>query len=133
MNISRKKVFLSVWVYLAPAIGGVGAFATPVSAQTAVSLSASGSNSVAAAMMPGAAALAAGELERRVQTALHADPYLYDEHVTVSVEQGAVVLRGFVLSSLDLQDALRIARKAAGDSRVVDNLSIELNGQSGRH
>jgi osmotically-inducible protein OsmY len=68
-----------------------------------------------------------------VQTALHADPYFYDEHVTVSVEQGAVVLSGFVLSSLDLQDAMRIARKAAGDNQVVDNLSIELNGQSGRH
>ena len=83
--------------------------------------------------MPAASALATGELERRVQTALHADPYFYDKHVTVSVEQGAVVLRGFVLSSVDLQDAMRIARKAAGNSPVVDDLSIELNGLSGRH
>jgi osmotically-inducible protein OsmY len=132
MNISRKKVILSVWVSLAPAIG-VGAFATPVSAQTTVSLPASSSNSVAAAVMLGTPAVAAGELAKRVQTALHTDPYFYDEHVTVSVEQGAVVLSGFVLSSLDLQDAMRIARKAAGDNRVVDKLSIELNGQSGRH
>jgi osmotically-inducible protein OsmY len=133
MKISSKNVILSVCVYLAPAICGLGGFATPVGAQTAVSVSASRSNSVAAPGMPGAPASAAGELERRVTTALHADPYLYDEYVTVSVEQGTVVLRGFVLSSLDLQDALRIARKAAGDSRVVDELSIELNGQSGRH
>ena len=132
MNISRKKVILSVWVSLAPAIG-VGAFATPVGAQTSVSLPASSSNSVAAAVMLGTPALAAGELAQRVQTALHTDPYFYDEHVTVSVEQGAVVLSGFVLSSLDLQDAMRIARKAAGDNRVVDKLAIELNGQSGRH
>jgi osmotically-inducible protein OsmY len=83
--------------------------------------------------MSGAPVAAAGELASRVQNALHADPYFYDKHVTVSVEQGAVVLRGFVLSSLDLLDALRIARKAAGDHRVIDNLSIELNGQSGRH
>jgi osmotically-inducible protein OsmY len=122
MNISGKKVILSVWVSLASAIGGLGAFATPVGAQTAV----------AAAAMPSAQALAAGELQRRVQTALHADPYLYDRHVTVSVEQGDVVLRGFVLSSFDLLDALRIARKAAGDNRVVDDLSIELDGQNGR-
>lgn len=133
MNIAGKKMILSVWVSVVPAICGLGAFATPVRAQTAVSLPASTSNSVAAAGTPGAPALAAGELERRVRTALHADPYFYDEHVTVSVEQGAVVLRGFVFSSLDLQDAMRIARKAAGDSRVVDDLSIELNGQSGRH
>jgi osmotically-inducible protein OsmY len=123
MNISGKKVILSVWVSLASGIGGLGAFATPVVAQTAV----------ATAVMPSAPALAAGELQRRVQTALHDDPYLYDKHVTVSVERGNVVLRGFVLSSFDLLDALRIARKAAGDNRVVDDLSIELDGQSGRH
>ena len=115
MKISGKKVNTSVWVYLAAAIGGLGGFAAPVGAQTAVSASGS------------------GELAIRVQTALHADPYFYDKHVTVSEEHGAVVLRGFVLSSLDLQDALRIARKAAGDNRVVDDLTIELNGQSGRH
>jgi osmotically-inducible protein OsmY len=123
MNISGKKVILSVWVSLAPAISGLAGFATPVAAQTAV----------VAAVMPSAPAVAAAELQQRVQTALHDDPYLYDRHVTVSVEQGAVVLRGFVLSSLDLQDALRVARKAAGDNRLVDDLSIELNGQTGRH
>jgi osmotically-inducible protein OsmY len=70
------------------------------------------------------------ELRSRVKAALHADPYFYDEHVTVSIEKGAVVLRGFVFSDWDLQAALRIARKAAGDIRVVDNLSIK---QGGRH
>jgi osmotically-inducible protein OsmY len=123
MNTSGKKVISSVWVSLAAAIGGLGGFATPVVAQTAV----------ATAVMPSAPALAAGQLQRRVQTALHADPYLFDRHVTVSVEKGDVVLRGFVLSSFDLLDALRIARKAAGDNRVVDDLSIELDGQNGRH
>jgi BON domain len=133
MNNSGKKVILSVWVYLAAATCGLGGFATPAGAQTAVSPPASSSNSTAAAVMLGAPALAAGVAAQRVQTALHADPYFYDEHVSVSVDHGAVVLSGFVLSSLDLLDAMRIARKAAGKSRVVDNLSIELNGQSGRH
>ena len=133
MNISGKKVIRSVWVLLVPVICGLGGFATPAGAQTAVSPPASSPNSAVAAVMLGTPALAAGALARRVQTALHADPYFYDKHVTVSVEQGAVVLSGFVLSSLDLQDAMRIARKAAGDNQVVDNLSIELNGQSGRH
>ena len=79
--------------------------------------------------MPGAAVLSDGELEKRVKAALHSDPYFYDEHVTVSVERGAVVLRGFVFSDSDLRDALRIASKAAGDRRVVDNLSIKQSGR----
>ena len=73
--------------------------------------------------------LSDGELAKRVKAALHADPYFYDKHVTVSVEQGAVVLRGFVYSDWDLQDAIRIASKAAGDRRVVDNLAIKEGGR----
>jgi len=69
--------------------------------------------------------LADRELAKRVQAALHADPYFYDQHVTVSVKKSAVVLRGFVFSSWDLGDAIRIARQAAGDRPVIDNLSIE--------
>jgi osmotically-inducible protein OsmY len=65
----------------------------------------------------------------RVKGALHAAPYLYDEHVAVSVERGAVVLRGIVFSDSDLFEAIRIADKAAGDRRVVDDLSIERNGR----
>jgi osmotically-inducible protein OsmY len=67
-------------------------------------------------------------LRQRVAAALHADPYFYDEHVTVSIEHGVVVLRGFVSSEWDLRDAIRIAGKAAGDQRVIDDLSITLGG-----
>jgi osmotically-inducible protein OsmY len=73
--------------------------------------------------------LADETLRRRVKDALHLDPYFYDEHVIVSVESGAVVLHGFVSSAWDLQDAIRIARKAAGGRRVIDELSIELGGR----
>ena len=59
-----------------------------------------------------------------VQAALHADPYFYDKHVTVSVEHGDVVLRGFVANSDDLVNAKKIAARAAGGRRVIDNLSI---------
>jgi osmotically-inducible protein OsmY len=68
------------------------------------------------------------KLEKRVQVALHSDPYFYDRHVTVSVDNGAVVLQGFVSSEWDLLDAIRIANKAAGDRRVIDDLSIKLGG-----
>jgi osmotically-inducible protein OsmY len=68
------------------------------------------------------------QLRKSVKTALHTDPYFYDEHVTVSVENGEVVLRGFVSSDWDIRDALRIASKAADGRRVIDNLSIKLGG-----
>jgi len=68
------------------------------------------------------------DLKQRVTAALHGDPYFYDEHVTVSIENGAVVLRGFVASEWDLRDAIRIAGKAAGDRRVIDDLSITQGG-----
>ena len=65
------------------------------------------------------------ELSERVRAALHAAPYLYDRHVEVTVEGNVVVLSGFVFSAWELQDVLRIARKAAGNRPVADNLSIE--------
>jgi osmotically-inducible protein OsmY len=40
-------------------------------------------------------------------------------------KENVVVLSGFVFSAWELQDALRIARKAAGDRPVTDNLSLE--------
>lgn len=64
------------------------------------------------------------ELAAQVQEALHADPYFYDKHVTVSVENGNVVLRGFVSSGWDLVDAKKIAARAAGGRHVIDELSI---------
>lgn len=64
------------------------------------------------------------QLADKVQAALHADPFFYDRHVTVSVEQGKVVLRGFVSNGEDLIRAKQIAAKAAGGTPVVDDLSI---------
>jgi osmotically-inducible protein OsmY len=83
---------------------------------------------VTANTTPSADPIADETLRKRVIDALHSDPYFYDEHVTVSIENGAVVLHGFVSSAWDLRDAIRIASKAAGDRRVIDDLSIELGG-----
>ena len=129
MNVSCKKRSLIVCVYLVPVVCGLGGFAVPAGAQNAVSSTASQSYSTALPATPGAAVLTDRELVMRVKEALHAAPYLYDKHVTVSVEHGAVVLRGIVFSDADLFDAIRIAGKAAGDRRVVDDLSIERNGR----
>jgi osmotically-inducible protein OsmY len=43
------------------------------------------------------------------------------------MDKGNVVLSGFVQSSHALQEATRIATKAAGDHKVVNHLSINQN------
>jgi osmotically-inducible protein OsmY len=68
-------------------------------------------------------------VRQRVVLSLQEAPYFYDGHVDVSVERGAVVLRGFVFSDWDLRDALRISARAAGGRRVIDNLSIVQGGR----
>ncbi len=86
-----------------------------------VSCVSSGSASTAGATQPSAAD---ERLAEHVQAALHADPYLYDKHIQVSIEHGDVALRGFVANAEDLVSAKKIAFKAAGGRRVVDYLSI---------
>ncbi len=120
MKFSKSRNWV-MSAYLGPLVLGLGGFALRVDAQTATAPVAT-----AAAQ---AADSPSDELRKRVTAALHADPYFYDAHVSVSVEKGAVVLRGFVFSDWDLRDALRLARSAAGDSTVVDNLSIKEGGR----
>ena len=89
------------------------------------------------ALLLGTSALAANnesvqsdqELATRVKTALHANPYFYDKHVNVSVQNGQVVLHGFVTSSEDKENAVRIATQAAGGRKVIDDLSIKESGR----
>jgi hypothetical protein len=128
MNTSGKRRMSIVCAYLA-AVCALGGIAAAADVQTAVSLPASGSDAVAVSAMRDSVLSGDGELAKRVQAALHADPYFYDGHVTVSEEKGAVVLHGFVLSNWDLRDALRIARQVAGDRPVIDNLSLEEGGR----
>jgi osmotically-inducible protein OsmY len=108
MSISYTKRVLAICAYLGFALFGLAGGATW-------------------ADTPNTAADEA--VRQRVTAALHSDPYFYDEHVSVSVEKGVVVLRGFVASEWDVRDALRIAGKAAGDKRVIDDLSIEQGGR----
>jgi osmotically-inducible protein OsmY len=129
MNISYKKRNWVICAYLGPLVCGLDGIATQVDAQNAAAPAVSRSVSIAASMTQGADWVADEDLKKRVKAALHADPYFSDEHVMVSVERGVVVLRGFVFSDWDVRDALRIARKAAGDRRVVDNLSIKDGGR----
>jgi osmotically-inducible protein OsmY len=125
MNIANKK--RSLVIFLGAVVYGVAAFAGLASAQNAAEATVSQSSTAVAATQ-GADSVTDAELSRRVQAALHADPYFYDKHVRVSVDNGAVVLHGIVFSEWDLRDAIRIARQAADQRLVVDDLTIQLGG-----
>lgn len=124
MNISSKKRDLIICAYVVSLACGLGGIAARADAQNAAEPPNSRLVSIAASENQVANQQADEVLRNRVKTALHTDPYFFDRHVTVSVEKGSVVLNGFVFSGTDIVDALRIARKAAGNTPVVENLSI---------
>jgi len=64
----------------------------------------------------------------RVQTALHEDPYVLDDHLTVTTVDGVVYLEGFVFDDWDLSRVLRMARRLAGGRRVVNRLEFVSGG-----
>jgi hypothetical protein len=103
------------------ALGGLAAAAD---AQPAANGAPTRSSAATASAGPGTGT-ANLALRQRTVAALHAQPYLDDRHINVSVEGGAVVMSGFVYSSEDLLQALRTARAHAGGAPVVDRLSIE--------
>jgi osmotically-inducible protein OsmY len=64
-------------------------------------------------------------VKTRVETALHDDPYFYDEHVTITVKNGVVHLQGIVFDAQDMQTVRRIIRKrVSGVKRLVNELEI---------
>lgn len=65
------------------------------------------------------------DMVARVKQALHADPGLSDKHIDVSMQNGKVLLKGFVNSSQDLQKAVRAADKVAGAKNVLNQLTIK--------
>ena len=130
MNFKPKRLNWMIAACVVPVVYGLGGFVSPIDAQTVASRTATRST-VSEASTPEGADLQNAELQQRVSAALHAQPYLDDRHIDVSVRGGAVVLSGIVFSDWDLQDALRTARKAAGARPVIDSLSIEEGGRRG--
>jgi hypothetical protein len=63
----------------------------------------------------------------RVKQALESDQALDSRHIDVSVEHGHVMLKGYVQDNRALLDASRIATKAAGDRKVVNQIAIKQN------
>jgi osmotically-inducible protein OsmY len=96
-----------------------GALATPVLAGIADQ----------ADMPPQAAVASDNDLQFRVSSALHSDPYLYARHIDVSIKDGSVVLSGFVANDWELDKAIRVAAEAAKPHQVIDNIEIKQGGR----
>jgi osmotically-inducible protein OsmY len=128
MKTLRKKLIGIACAYSVALACGLGGYASQVAAQTAESRAAGRSSIGGASTLRGADA-ANQKLQKQVAAALHADPYLDDEHINVSVERGVVILSGLVFDDWDLRTALRTAREAAGHDPVVDSISIEQGGR----
>jgi osmotically-inducible protein OsmY len=68
------------------------------------------------------------EVTKQVEAALRADPYVFDEHVTITTKDGVVTLSGFVLDVWDVFTLKRMVKKMPGVKKVVDQLDLELGG-----
>lgn len=123
LGLERRK-----WMRVARAIPlvlcGLGGLASAADAQPATNAVLTRSNASAASAAPGTQT-ADEELRRRVTAALHAQPYLEDRHINVSVHGGTVEVSGFVYSLADLVDAVQTATASAGGVPVVNRLWIE--------
>lgn len=70
----------------------------------------------------------ADQVVQRILAALRSDRSVSAQHVEVYVENGNIVLRGFVLDDSDRRKALRIARDVS-DRKVLDNIELQQDGQ----
>ena len=72
--------------------------------------------------------VADAETTVRVVVALHDDPFLLDDHMSVTTVDGVVCLDGFVYDDWDLSQVLRLARRLAGGRRIVNRLEFATGG-----
>ena len=112
MVLSRKHRHNRIAIGIAAAFLGLGAMSATSYAQDSASMSNQASDVQVAA---------------RVKQALQSDSTLDARHIDVRIQHGDVVLKGFVQNNRDLLAATEAATKAAGDRKVVNNLSIMQN------
>ena len=68
-------------------------------------------------------------VSKQVAAALHADPTVMDDHITVTVRNGIVTLHGIALDYWDVRAMKRLSRRVAGVKRVVDDIDVRLGGE----
>jgi osmotically-inducible protein OsmY len=111
---------------LVAALGVAALAARPfATAQTAVR--SSGEASIPEIIIT-AAREADAALTAKVVQVLMDDPYVLADHISVETDNGVVRLRGFAQDASDLRRALRLARRAAGGRRVVNEVELIPHG-----
>jgi osmotically-inducible protein OsmY len=68
------------------------------------------------------------KMKKQVEEALHSDAFFYDEHASVTINNGVITLQGVVFDDWDLRSAVRICRNIPGVKRVINDLEIKLGG-----
>jgi osmotically-inducible protein OsmY len=63
-------------------------------------------------------------IEAKVTGAVQQDPYIFGDHITVTVEKGVVTLEGVVTDLSDLHRVLRLARRVGGATHVANHLEL---------
>lgn len=63
-------------------------------------------------------------LTAKVEQALHDDPYIFSNHMSVETEDGIVRLKGVAVDLSDLRQALALARRIAGSRRVINEIDL---------
>ncbi len=69
------------------------------------------------------------EVTAQVETALHADRYIFSDHVTITSKNGVVILSGIALDYWDVFAMKRLVGKMPGVKKVVDDLDVRLGGE----
>jgi hypothetical protein len=115
--------------YLGTILGGIVWAQTPAVADAVRAPSASSLETIVVTAKRRPEPVADEDLTKRVETALHDDPYFYDEHVTVTVRNGVATLQRIVFDDWDLRQAMHLAKRIAGVKRVVNDLEIKLGGE----
>ena len=71
------------------------------------------------------------QVTAQVERALTDDPYVYAQHVTVTLSKGVLMCQGIVGDSAELHRVLRICRGASGSKRVIVELQINDSSADG--
>ncbi len=71
------------------------------------------------------------QVTRQVERILTEDPWIYGEHITVTIRNGIVTLEGIVGDTGEMFMIVRLCRKMSGARRIVNGLEIMHNDPDG--
>ncbi len=107
-----------------PLLAGSLGVAVLGSSYSALALGASPSGEIKDEVVVTATRQSDAVMAAKVTAAVQEDPYIFGDHITVTVENGVVRLEGIVNDLSDLHRVLRLARRVGGARRVANYLEL---------